>query len=219
MLEAAKRVGGVEPPGKSPLLAAQFREVLRGRSGAEPRLRALLAALDDPAPWSRSAARCPDLAALSVRLPADNHSCIGWLRPGLALAYQAQVGSELSLDLIFDRRHRRAFPLLTRGIGGGVFSDLGLYLAFSPRFLVVPCFHTHPEPRNELGCEMPSLADFLVLEGWHRQLGEAPTADRVYFPSGRHTVYWVDRQGAWHYRQLGDTGQRIERSDWLGSGG
>ncbi len=60
------------------------------------------------------------------------------------LRLQQKTGAEMALEYIYDRRSRRFFPLVTRGIPCGAFSDLTIYLAACPRYVVLPCFHTHP---------------------------------------------------------------------------
>lgn len=214
MLRAAEALREPLPPGKNPQIARHFREVLEERARSEHAIRATLVAIDSPGPGPD----CPgihDLDELLALLPADNCSVLGVAHPALALHCQAVTGSELVLDLVYDRRRKRRFALTTRGVIGGAFSDIAFWLGFSPDFVVLPCLHTHPNPRNELGCEMPSVADYCVQEGVHRLLGGACTCDRIYFPSGRHTLYGVDAQGEWYYRQIGDERLHLDKRDWL----
>ncbi len=98
---------------------------------------------------------------------------------------------------------------------GGAFSDLGLYLKQSPDYLVLPCFHTHPSPWNELGYETPSPADFLALDRLRNQLGGIGVCDRVFFPSGRCTFYAVDEWRRWFYQRLGQGCVSVAPWDWL----
>lgn len=186
MLGAAAQVLDPDPPGKNQALAGCFRELL-----CDPDLR--------PA----AVPRFRKLRDLIRELPGDNQSTVGALGPCLALACQAQVGAELAMDLVYDRRRAVSFPLVTRGTSWGVCSDLGFYLGTSPDYLVLPCFHTHPEFSNELGEEMPSLADYQALARLQAQLGGAPVADLVYFPNGHRTLYGVDARGRWFHRRQG----------------
>ncbi|WP_295383892.1 hypothetical protein [uncultured Thiodictyon sp.] len=198
MLAAVSDVIAMELPGKNQALADFFLEVLRSR---DQRLTA--------------ARRFRDLNDLLVVLPDDNQSAVGPLRPGLAVALQDQIGAEFALDLVYERGRRLPFPLITRGTVGGAFSDLGFYLNFSPSYLVLPCFHTHPSPRNELGYEMPSEADYLTLARLRSQLGGISVCDRVFFPSGRRTRYGVDEWGRWFYQRRGQRLRYIARRNWL----
>lgn len=197
MLGAAEQVEGPDPPGKDQALAGCFRELL-----CEPDLR--------PA----EVPRFRELDDLIRELPDDNQSTVGALDPYLALACQAKIGAELALDLVYDRRRVRCFPLVTRGTSWGVFSDLGFYLGASPDYLVIPCFHTHPEFHNELGEEMPSLADYRNLARLHAQLGGADVCDLVYFPNGHCTLYGVDARGRWFHRRQGRPPGDIPCRDW-----
>jgi hypothetical protein len=198
MLGAASGINTMDLPGKDRELSDQYLEICHRRN---QRLRA--------------ARHFRDLTDLIHGLPGDNFSTAGHLTPSLALACQAQLGAELALELIYDRVRRLPFPLITRGTGWGAFSDLGLYFAFSPDYLVLPCYHTHPDHQNELGYEMPSLADYLVLEKLRDQLGGIAVCDRVFFPSGRHTVYGVDGQRQWFNRRTGQCLDYISRQNWL----
>ncbi len=198
MLAAASGVMAMDLPGKNQALAEVYLKILRERDQ-----------------WLTAARRFRDLADLILGLPGDNHSAVGPLSPSLALAYQARSGSELALELVYDRGRRLPFPLITRGTDGGAFSDLGLYLQLSPEYLVLPCFHTHPSPWSELGYEMPSEADYRVLEGLRHQLGGIGVCDRVIFPGGRRTLYGVDEQGRWFHERPGQYRCCIARRDWL----
>ena len=198
MVGAASGVVTGDLPGKDQAMAAFYLEVIHERNL-----------------WQRSGCRFRDLADLILGLPGDNLSAVGCLTPRLALAFQAQIGAELAVDLIYDRARGLAFPLTTRGTGWGAFSDLGFYFAFSPDYLVLPCFHTHPATWNELGYEMPSLADYLMLETLHQQLGGVAVCDRVVFPNGRHTRYGVDEDGRWFSRRIGQRLCYLGRQHWL----
>jgi hypothetical protein len=198
MLAAAGGVIALDLPGKNQALADFFLGVVCARDQ-----------------WLTATRRFRDLDDLARVLPDDNQSAVGPLSPRLALAYQARIGAELAVELVHERGRRRPFPLITRGNDGGAFSDLGLYLKFSPDYLVLPCFHTHPNPLNELGEETPSLADFLALDGLHRQLGGIGVCDRVFFPNGRHTLYVVDEQKSWFYQRLGQCRVYVPQQDWL----
>ncbi|WP_295454646.1 hypothetical protein [uncultured Thiodictyon sp.] len=198
MLAGARDVSAMDLTGKNPTQADFFREVLRGRDH-----------------WLTAARRFRDLNDLALALPGDNHSAVGPLSPRLALAYQAQIGAELAVELVHERGRRLPFPLITRGTDGGAFSDLGLYLKFSSDYLVLPCFHTHPSPWNELGEETPSFADFLALDGLRNQLGGIGACDRVFFPNGRYTFYAVDEWRRWFYQRLGQCRVYVTPLDWL----
>jgi hypothetical protein len=198
MVGAASGVSTGDLPGKDQAMAALFLEIIHERDL-----------------WLGAARRFRDLTDLILGLPGDNLSTLGYLTPRLALTYQAHIGAELAVELIYDRVRRLSFPLVTRGTGWGVFSDLGLYFALSPDYLVLPCFHTHPDDWNELGEEMPSLADYRVLETLHKQLGGIDVCDRVVFPNGRHTLYGVDAQGRWFSRRTGQCVVYVRRQDWL----
>lgn len=198
MLGAACVTNTLELPGKNRALAEQYLEISHRQNQ-----------------WPSAARRFRDLTDLMHGLPGDNHSTVGHLTPSLALTFQAQIGAELALELIYDRVRRLPFPLITRGTGWGAFSDLGLYFAFSPDYLVLPCYHTHPHDQNELGHEMPSLGDYLVLEKLQDQLGGITVCDRVFFPNGHHTFYGVDGQRHWFNRRTGQCLDYINRQNWL----
>ncbi|MFZ1538210.1 MAG: hypothetical protein WAT23_12595 [Chromatiaceae bacterium] len=199
------------------LVAAKQRiSVLRGKHPAVA--RELLPLVMIPKRRLANAPRLRGLAELSRVLPQDIRSVVGYLAPALALAYQARVGAEMAQELIFDRRTHRVFPLATRGMAGGAFADLMVYFALSPRYLVLPCFHTHPSPWNHLGYEMPSSADYRALEGLRNQLGGVQVCDRVFFPGGRHTLYGVDGAGNWFYCRQGRCLAYLRRTDWLAPG-
>ena len=198
MLAAVSGVSAADLPGKNQVLADWFLEILWQRDQ-----------------WLTAARRFRDLNDLLQGLPADHHSAVGPLSPSLAVAGQARTGSEWALELVYARGRRLPFPLITRGTDGGVLSDLGFYLKLSPEYLVLPCFHTHPSPWNELGYEMPAEADYRVLEGLRAQLGGAGVCDRVLFPSARRTLYGVDEEGRWFYERSGRCCRYIPRRDWL----
>ena len=198
MLAGARYVIAMNLAGKDQIQANFFWGVLRGRGQ-----------------WLTPARRFRDLNDLARGLPGDNHSAVGPLSPRLALDYQALIGSELAVEFILERGRRLPFPLITRGSDGGAFSDLGLYLNFSSDYMVLPCFHTHPSPCNELGEETPSCADFVVLVGLRKQLGGIGVCDRVFFPSGRNTFYAVDEWGRWFYQRLGQCRVYVCPWDWL----
>lgn len=198
MLAAARDVIDLDLPGKNQSLADCFLEVIRQQDQ-----------------WLMATRRFRDLDDLALGLPGDNHSAVGPLSPSLALAYQARIGSELAVELVQERGRRLPFPLITRGTDGGAFSDLGLYLKQSPDYLVLPCFHTHPSPWNELGYETPSPADFLALDRLRNQLGGIGVCDRVFFPSGRCTFYAVDEWRRWFYQRLGQGCVSVAPWDWL----
>jgi hypothetical protein len=199
MLAAARGAIDLDLPGKDQSLAGQLS---RGHSPARPMAhgRPSLPGSGRPgpgvcpviitAPWDRSVPAWP------------------WLtRPGSARSWPWNSSRSVGAAC--------PFPLITRGTDGGAFSNLGLYLKLSPEYLVLPCFHTHPSPWNELGYETPSFADFLALDRLRNQLGGIGVCDRVFFPSGRYTFYAVDEWRRWFYQRLGQGRVSVAPWDWL----
>ena len=198
MLEAAIRVIATDLSGKDQARADWFLEIVWVRNQC-----------------LTAARHFRNLRDMFDSLTDNLQSAVGRLNPSLALLSQDLTGSEFALELVCARGSRRPFPLITRGIDGGAFSDLGFYLKLSPDYLVLPCFHTHPTPWNELGYEMPSKADYVALEKLRSQLGGIDVCDRVLFPSGRRTLYGVDDQGRWYWRRRGQGPGYITPEDWL----
>jgi hypothetical protein len=81
-------------------------------------------------------------------------------------------------------------------------SDLMFFFAFSPRYLVLPLYHTHPGAQNELGSHRPSCADYLIMAQLRDLLGVA-VAECVHFPDGTCTEYGFAANGRAFFRPRG----------------
>lgn len=198
MLKTAIRLMVMDLPGKNQALADRLLEGIHANNQ-----------------WLTATRHFWDPSDMFDSLTDDCQSAVGRLNPSVAVRFQVLTGSEWAQELVCARGRRRPFPLITRGMNGGAFSDLGFYFKLSPDYLVLPCFHTHPTPWNELGYEMPSKADYLALEKLRSQLGGVGVCDRVLFPSGRRTLYGVDEQGRWYWRRRGQGPGYITPEDWL----
>lgn len=170
--------------------------MLEERARSEHAIRATLVAIDSPGPGPD----CPgirDLDELLALLPADKCSVLDVAHPALALRCQAVTGSELVLDLVYDRRRKRRFALTTRGVIGGAFSDIAFWLGFSPDFVVLPCLHTHPNPaqqvelRDALGGRLLRLGRGTSAVGGCLHLRPGLFSQRTPYALG------VDAQGEW----------------------
>jgi len=62
---------------------------------------------------------------------------------------------------------------------------------------------------------MPSKADYHALAHLRRHLGGAWVCDRVFFPSGRQTLYGIDRRGRCFYCRQGPRLAYLDCIDWL----
>lgn len=137
----------------------------------------------------------------SPLLPAEVHSVPAVVAASVAIEIQRQCDCEFSADLIYDTSHDQVASFVTRGCRGGVMSDLMFYFWFSPRYLVLPVFHTHPGVRSDLGLRMPSSADYGVMKSLQARLGDGAVGERVYFPDGSCTEYGVTGAGHYYFRR------------------
>ncbi len=120
------------------------------------------------------------------------------------LACQQRGGCEMSLDLVYDAREDSLACFVTRGAGRGVTSDVLLYAMMSPRFMVIPVFHTHPGSRSDRGFKQPSTADYGVMGTLHYRLDGAAVGGCVLSRDGTCTEYGLTGHGRCFYRRCGD---------------
>ena len=150
----------------------------------------------------------PSDQAMAARWPAsgrssasglvlDREACSidAFLTPGQALTLQEACGCEIAADLVYHPATRTLSCMTTRGCRGGVMSDTRFYLALSGRFVVIPIYHTHPSCRNDRGHQVPSAADYLVMQGLRRLLLGHPVGERVVFPDQTWTAYGYTAAG------------------------
>jgi hypothetical protein len=148
--------------------------------------------------WDNALDLGPDLSTQGLAdtvLEADLRVSNGTLSPRQAVEFQRRVRAEIALDLAYDRATDRLCALTTRGCEGGNFSNLGLYLRLSSRYVVLPVFHTHPGLDNEVGRRKASLADYTLLRCLHDRLNGTGVDERIYFPDHSYTRYGIDDDG------------------------
>ena len=131
------------------------------------------------------------MSDLKDKLYQDFMSVRGSLDGNMALLFQEETGSEMSFDLIFNKTCRRNFLLITRGGPGMAMSDHFYFFIFSPNYVVFPIFHTHLQSENELGVNMPSLADLRALNNLKILQGNDRIQSTVLFPDGKAVVYSI----------------------------
>ncbi len=175
------------------LLGPADRDLLR-TDGQHWRRCAEIPSLD----WDAALSLGPSMAmdgAVDAVLAHDLDVCSGTLSPRQAIESQQRVHAELALDLVYDRAADRICALITRGCAGGNFSNMGLYLRLSSRYVVLPVFHTHPGLDNEVGRRKASLADYTLLRCLRDRLNGAAVGERVYFSDHSFTRYGISADG------------------------
>ncbi|MCF7982903.1 MAG: hypothetical protein K9L70_00730 [Thiohalocapsa sp.] len=144
----------------------------------------------------------PEAALAQVR--RDGVSRAACMDPAAALRLQALCDTEVSGELVYDTVSGRVGAFVTRGCRGGVMSDLLFYFWFSPRYVVLPVFHTHPGYLSDLGYKLPSTADYRVMRVVRDRLDGAAAGERVYFADGSWTEYGFTAADRAFFRRQGD---------------
>lgn len=233
MLEMARMQRNGDPrqvPGTNPDLAREFASILspEARRLTKPASRSwrcvhgLLSSLRADRKFPQDLSRHFSVAGITpdsiADLPDAPLTGSGFLPPVQALELQRRTGSEIAVDLVYHAASDRIGCFWTRGCSGGVCSDLLCYFWFSYGYTVLPVFHTHPDPYNELGFCMPSSADYQVLEKLRERLRSVhrrvAVGERVVFPDvpdsragWAWTDYGLDADGRRWYRHRGCTAQ------------
>ncbi len=123
---------------------------------------------------------------MSIRSSINGH---------LALGFQEDTGAEMSFDLIFDRKKRRNFLLVTRGGPNIAMSDQLFFFIFSPEHIVYPIFHTHLECEYEPGLCRSSIMDLTTLNNLKVIQKCKTIKGTVLFPNRKAVVYTISDKG------------------------